>query len=84
MEEAIPERLRSSGQALLATVGIGAGGILSNLASGWLFDHVGARATYLGCGVGALALGAAVAWILPRPSRPEADPRELASGSSGV
>ena len=72
VEEAIPEPLRSSGQALLATVGIGAGGILSNLASGWLFDHVGARATYLACGLGALVLGSLVAVILPRPSRPEA------------
>ena len=70
VEEAIPEPLRSSGQALLSTVGIGAGGILSNLAAGWLFDEAGGRVTYLACGLGALALGLAVALLLPRPSRP--------------
>jgi len=71
VEEAIPERLRSTGQALLATVGIGMGGILSNLACGWLFDHAGARATYLGFGAGALVLGALVSWALPHATRPE-------------
>lgn len=68
VEEAVPEPLRSTGQALLATVGVGAGGILSNLACGWLFDHVGPRATYLGCGLAALALGVIIAWVVP-PAR---------------
>jgi MFS family permease len=71
VEEAVPEPLRSTGQALLATVGIGAGGIASNLVAGWLFDHVGSRATYLACGIGALALGALTFAILPTPARPE-------------
>jgi len=69
VEESVPEPLRSTGQALLATVGVGAGGILSNLACGWLFDHLGARATYLGCGAGALVLGLLVAWALPHARR---------------
>ena len=69
VEESVPEPLRSTGQALLATVGVGAGGIVSNLACGWLFDHVGARATYLGCGAGALALGLVVSWALPHARR---------------
>jgi PPP family 3-phenylpropionic acid transporter len=72
VEEAIPEPLRSTGQALLATIGVGLGGILSNLACGWLFDHASPRATYLACGLGAAALGALAPWALPRPRRPEA------------
>ena len=71
VEEAIPGPLRSTGQALLATVGIGLGGILSNLASGWLFDHAGARATYLAFGLGATVLGAMVSWALPHATRAE-------------
>lgn len=74
VEEAVPEPLRSTGQALLSTVGIGAGGILSNLACGWLFDHVGPRTTYLVCGAGALVLGVVVAWVLPPPRRAAAAP----------
>lgn len=70
VEEAIPEPLRSTGQALLATVGIGLGGTLSNLVCGWLFDHAGPRVTYLGCGLGALGLGLVVTWALPHARRP--------------
>ncbi len=69
VESTIPQSLRSTGQALLATVGVGLGGICSNLCSGWLFDQAGARGTYLGFGIGALVLGVMVAWVLPRPAR---------------
>jgi PPP family 3-phenylpropionic acid transporter len=65
LEMIVPERLRSTGQGLLATVGLALGNILSNTASGWLIDAYGVDAPYLIGGVGALALGAAVTWILP-------------------
>ncbi|MBX3024040.1 MFS transporter [bacterium] len=67
LELIVPERLRATGQGLLATVGVGLGGILSNAACGWLIDHIGIDATYAIGGVGGLLLGAAVTWILPRP-----------------
>lgn len=70
VEEVVSDDLRSTGQGLLAAAGIGLGGVLSNLACGALFDGVGAQATYLLCGLGALALGAATPLVLPAPRRP--------------
>lgn len=72
VEEVVPDDLRSTGQGLLAAIGLGLAGILSNLACGWLFDRVGAQLTYLGCGVGALLLGLATPLILPRTGREHA------------
>ena len=72
VEEVVPDDLRSTGQGLLAAVGIGLGGILSNVACGWLFDRLGAQATYLGCGLGALLLGLATPLVLPRTGREHA------------
>lgn len=74
IEQAVPERLRSTGQALVSIAGPGAGAFLSNVAGGWLFEHVGAGAPYATGGVGALALGGALYRLLPEPRRPE--PRE--------
>ncbi len=68
LEMIVPERLRSTGQGWLATVGIGLGGILSNAACGWLIDHIGIDATYAIGGVGGVVLGWAVTFILPVPS----------------
>ena len=48
-------------------VGFSLGGILSNVACGWLFEHAGPRVPYLLGGVGALVLGMLVPLILPRP-----------------
>ena len=73
--QVVPDELRSTGQGLLAAIGIGLGGILSNLACGWLFDRVGAQATYLGCGLGALLLGLATPLVLPRTGREHAAAR---------
>jgi hypothetical protein len=77
LEAFVPERLRSTGQALLSTIGFGCGGIVSNAATGWLFEHAGPRAPYFVGGAGALLLGFAVPWLLPasQPTRaqPEAD-----------
>ena len=81
LEALVPERLRSTGQALLASVGVGCGGIVSNVGAGWLLEHVGPRAPYLVGGAGAILLGASVPWFLPKPesapvttSRPSAGP----------
>ena len=65
LEEVVPENLRSTAQSLLAMLGIGAGGLLSNVATGWLVDHAGNHAPYFIGGVGALALGLSLPWILP-------------------
>jgi MFS family permease len=72
VEEVVPDELRSTGQGLLAAIGIGLGGILSNLACGLLFDRVGAQVTYLGCGIGALVLGLATPLVLPKTGREHA------------
>ena len=66
VEAVVPERLRSTGQGMLAMLGASLGGITSNLASGWLLEHVGTTAPYLWGGIGALALGLLVPWLLPR------------------
>lgn len=72
VEQTAPPALRSTGQALLSTVGVGLGGILSNLVCGVVFDAVGARPTYLACGAGALTLAVLVTRLLPQPSRADA------------
>ena len=73
LELIVPERLRSTGQGLLATAGVGLGGILSNASCGWLIDHIGIDLTYAIGGIGGIALGAAVPWILPQPHVPTQD-----------
>ena len=70
VEASVPERLRSTGQNVLAMLGVGVGGITSNLAAGLLHDRFGTDAPYLVGGIGALLLGALVPWLLPAPSRP--------------
>ena len=65
-----PQRLRSTAQAVLATVGVGIAGIASNLGSGWLLDHAPIGVLYASAGAGSAVLGALVWWILPAPERP--------------
>ena len=69
VEEVVPEELRSTGQNLLAMVGVSLGGLLSNLGAGVLLDVSGPDAPYRVGGVGALAVAALLPWWLPRPSR---------------
>jgi PPP family 3-phenylpropionic acid transporter len=71
VESAVPERLRSTGQGLLAMIGFSFAGVLSNVAGGLLFEHFGIDAPFRVAGIGALLLGAALPLILPRPERPE-------------
>ena len=63
---------------------MGIGGIVSNAGSGWLLEHVGPNAPYVVGGVGALAIGSLVFWILPSPEATpilstDRDPPDLAS-----
>jgi MFS family permease len=75
VDAVVPERLRSTGQGLLAVAGMSVGGIASNLASGWLLERVGPWAPYAAGGLGALLLAALLPVLLPAPRRPplEAD-----------
>lgn len=72
VEAAVPERLRSTGQNVLAMLGVGLGGITSNLSSGFLLERFGIDTPYQVAGIGGMALGALVWLFLPRPTRPQA------------
>jgi len=77
VDAAVPGRLRSTGQGVLAMAGLSLGGITSNLATGWLMEHVGPDAPYIAGGVGALLLGALVPIWLPPARRPAEEGRAL-------
>ncbi|MGI9590087.1 MAG: MFS transporter [Myxococcota bacterium] len=70
VDRVVPERLRSTGQSVLAMIGFGAGGILSNLGTGWLSEHVSQAAPYALGGIAAIVLGLAVSLVLPPPEPP--------------
>jgi len=72
VEAIVPERLRSTGQGVLAMVGVSLGSVVSHLGSGYLLEHVGPRAPYLVGGIGSLVLAALVPWLLPPAVRPAA------------
>ncbi len=65
VEILIPERLRSTGQGLLMTLGMNIGGILSVTATGALMDRYGADFPLLLGGLGAVAVGCAAPLLLP-------------------
>ena len=71
VEATVPERLRSTAQGVLAMIGVSTGGIISNLASGWVLEQRGVDAIYLAGGVGAILLGALLPLIIPPPHRPD-------------
>lgn len=52
----VPARLRSTAQGILSMAGVSLGGILSNVLTGALIEHYGARAPAILGGVGALLL----------------------------
>jgi len=70
VEAVVPERLRSTGQGVLAMVGVSLGAITSHLGSGYLLQHAGPRAPYLVGGIGGLVLAALVPLWLPPVTRP--------------
>jgi PPP family 3-phenylpropionic acid transporter len=79
VEAAVPDRLRSTGQGMLAMVGVSLGAVSSHLGAGFLLEHAGARAPFLIGGLGGLALAALVPWLLPPVARPApADERSAA------
>ena len=65
VDSVVPERLRSTGQGLLAMIGISAGSILSNLGAGFLIDRLDPFAPAWIGGIGALALAVALPFVLP-------------------
>jgi PPP family 3-phenylpropionic acid transporter len=65
MDAVIPKHLRSTGQALLAMVGIGMGSMLSNLTAGVLVDAVGPKAPALAGGLASALLLLSIPWLLP-------------------
>jgi len=71
VEASVPAWLRSTGQGLNATAGIGIGSILSNVAAGWLMDHAGVDRPFVVGGSGALVLAIVIPLLLPPPSRIE-------------
>jgi len=72
VDAVVPARLRSTGQGLLAMVGVSLGSILSNLSAGWLTEAIGPTAPARVAGVLAALLALALPWLLP-PVRPPAD-----------
>jgi PPP family 3-phenylpropionic acid transporter len=72
VELVVPQRLRSTGQALVSTVGISFGGILSNMGTGWLMDAFDARTPAIVGGVAAIALTLALPWLVPKTEPVEA------------
>jgi PPP family 3-phenylpropionic acid transporter len=70
VDAVVPERLRSTGQGMLAMVGVSLGAVLSQLGTGLLLELGGPRAPYLVGGIGALALVALLPWLLPPVARP--------------
>jgi PPP family 3-phenylpropionic acid transporter len=69
VEASVPARLRSTGQALNSTAGLGIGSIVSNVAAGWLMDHASVDAPFLVGGAGTLLLALLVPVVLPPPRR---------------
>jgi len=74
VEAAVPEGLRSTGQALLAMIGVGVGGMASNVVGGLLIEHVGPGAPALYGGIGAALLTLLLPVALAPPSRPGEPP----------
>ncbi len=74
VESVVPERLRSTGQAVMAMVGVSVGGIFSSVSAGWLLDRAGADAPALWGGGAALLLGLALPGLLPKPRRQVLEP----------
>jgi PPP family 3-phenylpropionic acid transporter len=65
VDAVVPERLRSTGQGMLAMIGLSLGGISSCLSAGWLLEKFGPDAPYLAGGIGALVLGCAIPLLIP-------------------
>ncbi len=71
LEQAVPARLRATGQAFISSAGFGVGAILSISGAGWLFEHVGPTAPFAVAGGGVFLLALLLFAVLPAPYRPE-------------
>lgn len=71
VDQVVPQRLRSTGQGLLAMLGVSLGGLCSNVGAGWLRDLTDTATPYLWGGAASLLLGLFVPVILPKPTRPD-------------
>ncbi len=69
VEQVVPDRLRSTGQAGFAMVGISCATAFSNLGTGFLADAYGIEAPFLVGGTGAVLLAIVAIWGLPKPQR---------------
>jgi len=69
LEQAVPERLRSSAQSVFSVASIALGGALSSAVCGLLMEELGPRSPYAVAGLGAIALAVAVPWLLPVAER---------------
>ncbi len=59
-----PGRCQARGQALYSSLSFGAGGLLGGLISGWMWDDVGAKATFaLSSAFALLGLVLVIAWV---------------------
>lgn len=82
VEQATPERLRSTGQGGLAMMGISLAGVLSTTVAGALLDLRPTAPYWMG-GLGALALAIALPFLLPGPTRPEWAEEEAERAGAG-
>jgi MFS family permease len=81
VDAVVPAKLRSTAQGALSMMGMGVGGIVSNVGSGVLIDAVGAKAPALIGGAGAALLTVVMWWLVPRApaaKSPAPEPRASA------
>lgn len=75
VEAAAPPRLAATAQTILSSVGTALGGVVSQLAAGWLYEVRGIEAPFVVAGIASLALALATPLLLPRlPARQAAPP----------
>jgi PPP family 3-phenylpropionic acid transporter len=65
--DVVPAHLRSTGQGLVAMLGVSLGSVLSNMGAGWLIEVIGPRAPAQVAAVAAVGLGLAIPWLVPAP-----------------
>ena len=69
VEQVVPERLRSTGQAGLAVVGISFATAVSAVSTGTLMDLGTVETPFWVGGIGGLGLAFAAIWLLPKPQK---------------
>ena len=72
VEQVVPERLRSTGQGVLAMFSVSFANVFSNLGAGALLDRLGVDSLFWIAGLGAVGLALSGLLWLPKPRRMEA------------